>query len=55
MNDSWIDVTVPVRSGMVHWPGNPPIEIKRTSDVCKGDPATVSQLVSTVSYRSNSR
>lgn len=44
MSEAWIDVTVPVRSGMVHWPGNPPIEIERTSDVRKGDPATVSQL-----------
>jgi arylformamidase len=44
MNESWIDVTVPVRSGMVHWPGNPPIEVTRTADVSKGDPATVSHL-----------
>lgn len=44
MNETWIDVTVPVRSGMVHWPGNPPIEVVRTSDVSKGDPATVSRL-----------
>jgi arylformamidase len=44
MSEAWIDVTVPVRSGMVHWPGNPPIELTRTLDVEKGDPATVSQL-----------
>jgi arylformamidase len=29
---------------MVHWPGNPPIEVTRTADVRKGDPATVSHL-----------
>jgi arylformamidase len=41
---SWIDVSVPIRSGMVHWPDNPPIELVRTEDLEKGDPATVSQL-----------
>jgi len=41
---AWIDVSVPVRSGMVRWPDNPPIELVRTMDVAKGDPATVSRL-----------
>ncbi len=41
---TWIDVTVPIRSGMVHWPGNPPVQLVRTADVSKGDPATLSQL-----------
>jgi arylformamidase len=29
---------------MVHWPDDPPIELVRTMDVAKGDPATVSRL-----------
>lgn len=41
---SWVDVSVPIRGGMVHWPDNPPIELKRTMDVARGDPATVSHL-----------
>lgn len=41
---TWIDVSVPVRSGMVHWPDNPPIEVDRIMDMAKGDPATVSRL-----------
>ena len=41
---TWIDVSVPVRSGMVHWPDNPPIELVRTMDMARGDPATVSRL-----------
>jgi arylformamidase len=41
---TWIDVSVPVRSGMVNWPDNPPIELVRIMDVGKGDPATVSRL-----------
>jgi arylformamidase len=40
----WIDVTVPVRDGMPHWPGDPPITLVRTKDVARGDPATVSHL-----------
>jgi arylformamidase len=44
MSDAWIDVSVPLRSGMVHWPGNPSIEVERTEDQARGDPATVSRL-----------
>jgi arylformamidase len=40
----WMDVTVPIRHEMVHWPGNPPVELVRTADVAKGDPATLSHL-----------
>jgi len=40
----WIDVSVPVRSGMVHWPDNPPIEVVRVMDIARGDPATVTRL-----------
>jgi arylformamidase len=44
MSEPWIDISVPVRSGMVHWPGNPAVALERTEDVSKGDPATVSRL-----------
>jgi arylformamidase len=27
--DGWIDVSVPLGSGMVHWPDNPPVRIER--------------------------
>lgn len=40
----WIDVSVPLRSGMVRWPDNPPVEIERTLDMERGDVATVSRL-----------
>jgi arylformamidase len=42
--DDWIDVTVPIHDGMVHWPGDPAIKLQRVSDVARGDPATVSHL-----------
>jgi arylformamidase len=49
MNDNldgagWIDVTVPIRSGMVHWPGDPEVRVIRVADIERGDQATVSRL-----------
>ena len=41
---SWIDVTVPLRDAMVHWPGDPPVNIKRIRDLEKGDGNTISQM-----------
>ena len=41
---NWIDISVPVRNGMVHWPGDPPFHIERALDQAKGDVATVSQM-----------
>jgi len=40
----WIDVSVPLVAGMVHWPGNPPVRIERTEDIERGDVANVSAL-----------
>ncbi|CAN91683.1 hypothetical protein sce1525 [Sorangium cellulosum So ce56] len=42
--EPWVDVSVPIRDGMVHWPGNPPVEIVQTEHLERGDPATVSRL-----------
>src|SRR4030042_396406 len=41
---SWIDITVPLRHGMVCWPGDPPVKIKRIRDLDRGDGNTISQL-----------
>jgi arylformamidase len=43
VND-WIDISVPVRNGMVHWPGDPDFHIERATDQEKGDVATVSRM-----------
>jgi len=40
----WIAVSVPLRTGMVHWPDNPPVSIERTQDIELGDVANVSKL-----------
>lgn len=40
----WLDISVPVRSGMVHWPGDPPVKISRALDMERGDRHTLSRL-----------
>ena len=44
MTADWIDVSVPLRTGMVHWPDNPPVSIERMLDIERGDVANVSKL-----------
>ena len=39
-----IDISMMLHAGMVHWPGDPPVAITRTSDLARGDSATVSKL-----------
>ena len=31
MISEWIDISVPLHTGMVHWPDNPPVMIERTT------------------------
>jgi arylformamidase len=40
----WIDVTVPIRSGMVHWPGNPGVLREVTEERGEGGICRVSRL-----------
>ena len=44
MTEDWIDISVPLHTGMVHWPDNPPVVIERMLDIERGDVATVSKL-----------
>ncbi len=44
MSEDWIDVSVPLRTGMVHWPDDPPVSIERVLDIERGDVAIVSRL-----------
>jgi arylformamidase len=32
----WIDISVPLHNGMVHWPGDRPFELRRESDMSEG-------------------
>jgi arylformamidase len=43
-SDGWIDVSVALHSGMVHWPDNPPVRIERMFDIERGDVANVSKI-----------
>ena len=40
----WVDVSVPLRTGMVHWPGDPGATVEKVHDLERGDPATLSFL-----------
>ena len=40
----WIDATVPLRDGMVHWPGDHAVEIERTSDMERGDEVNLTTI-----------
>ncbi len=38
MSGSWIDISVPLRSGMVHWPGDQDVRLDRKLALERGDP-----------------
>jgi arylformamidase len=40
----WIDISVPIYGGMVHWPDNPPIDLHAITHVERGDLCTISAL-----------
>ncbi len=44
MSSGWIDISVTLKSGMIHWPGDPPVKIKHTHSMAKGDTANVSKI-----------
>ncbi len=44
MRAGWIDVSVPLASGMVHWPGDPDVCISRISSIESGDECNVSMI-----------
>ena len=44
MSLTWIDISVPIYTGMVHWPDNPPVRIERMQDLSRGDSANVSKI-----------
>jgi arylformamidase len=35
MEKKWFDITVPVTNGMLHWPGDPDVEIKQIAEFSK--------------------
>jgi len=41
---AWIDVTMPIRSGMVHWPDNLGVSVRHTLSMAAGAAANVTEL-----------
>src|SRR3954452_7001299 len=39
--NDWMDISVPLRSGMVHWPGDPEPSFERISNMATGAEANV--------------
>ena len=44
MTSRWIDVSVPLKNGMVHWPGDPAFNISQPRSLDRGDTVTLSHL-----------
>ncbi len=40
----WIDISVLLKSGMINWPGDPPVKIERVHDLDHGDRNTISTI-----------
>ena len=40
----WIDVSVDLRNGMPHWPGDKPFQIRRENEISRGDPDNLSSF-----------
>jgi arylformamidase len=48
MGKEWIDVSLPVVDGMVHWEGDPGVEISYFASIAKGAPCNVSKITMSV-------
>ncbi len=44
MTNDWIDISVPLSSGMVRWPGDGEVNIERMSDMERGDGANLTHM-----------
>jgi arylformamidase len=44
----WIDISIPLHNGMVHWPGDPPFHREEVMQMAGGDVCNVSKITSTV-------
>jgi arylformamidase len=45
--NNWIDISVPLRNGMVTWPGDANFERASTLEIAHGDPCNLSQISTT--------
>ena len=47
MTGEWIDISVPLRNGMVSWPGDAPFERSSTLEIAHGQQCNLSQISTT--------
>lgn len=40
----WIDISVPLKDAMVHWPGDPTVSVRRDRDMDRGDSVNLSRI-----------
>lgn len=43
-HEQWIDISLTLKSGMVHWPGDPEVIIELESDITKNEKCNVSRI-----------
>jgi arylformamidase len=46
-NDAWIDISLPLRNGMVTWPGDAPFDWASTLEIANGDECNLSRISTT--------
>ena len=44
VSEQWIDISLGLHDGMVHWPDNPPVQIGFVKAIDKGDVCNVSKI-----------
>ncbi|MEM7007937.1 MAG: cyclase family protein [Thermodesulfobacteriota bacterium] len=44
LDEGWIDISVPLTDGMIHWPDDPVIEIKKVLDLNNGDVCNLTHI-----------
>ncbi len=44
-DDRWIDLSLTLKSNMVHWPTDPPFSIERVREMDKGDTVNLSKII----------
>ncbi len=44
LDAGWIDITVSLTDGMVHWPEDPPVEIRKVLDMNRGDDCNLTHI-----------
>ncbi len=55
MSNDWMDISVPIYTGMAHWPDNPPVRVEHLLHIRRGDILGFKPWVSIISQLVDSR